>query len=127
MEQSTDVKTIINIIKEIVKGYYVIVERDTNSYTIHKFNKVDFISIFSNHNKQWQIESDGDLTRFLLCDNTDTTSTDSDILKTFNAYGVDGAVKIASVAVICDWSIFELAFDGKQPKEVLEMVSLEKN
>lgn len=122
-----DVKIIVDIIKEIVKGYYVICQRDTISYSIHKFNKEEFVSIFSDHKQQWQIESDGDLTRFLLCDYSDSTSTDSDILKTFNSYEVDGSVKIASVAVVCDWSIFELAFNGKQPKEVLEMASSEKN
>jgi len=125
MEQKADVKTIVNIIKEIVKGYYAVIKRDTNSYVIRKFNKEDFISILSNG--KWQTENDGDLARFLLCNSTDTTSTDSDILKTFNSYEVDDSVKIASIAVVCDWSIFELAFDGKQPKEVLEMVCSEKN
>lgn len=127
MEQSADVKTIVNIIKEIVKGYYGIIYRDTNSYNIQKFNKEDFVAIFKEHNQQWQIEGDGDLTRFLLTSATDTTSTDSDILKTFNAYEIDGTVRIASMAVVCDWSIFALAFNEKEPKEVIEIARSEKN
>lgn len=127
MEQSADVKTIVNIIKEIVKGYYGIIYRDTNSYNIQKFNKEDFVAIFKEHNLQWQIEHDGDLTRFLLTSATDTTSTDSDILKTFNAYEADGTVRIASMAVVCDWSIFALAFNEKEPKEAIEMARSEKN
>lgn len=119
--------TIISIIKEVVRGYYATIKRDTTSTTIYKFNKEDFIAIFKEHNQQWKIEHDGDLTRFLLTSATDTTSTDSDILKTFNAYEVDGTVKIASMAVVCDWSIFALAFNEKEPNEVLEMARSEKN
>lgn len=119
--------TIISIIKEVVRGYYATIKRDTNSTTIYKFNKEDFIAIFKEHNQHWKIEHDGDLTRFLLTSATDTTSTDSDILKTFNAYEVNGTVRIASLAVVCDWSIFALAFDEKEPKEVIEMAHSEKN
>lgn len=127
MEHTADVKTIVTIIKEIVKGYYCIIYRDTNSYNINKFKKEDFISIFKEDNQQWHIESNADLIRFVLTDSTDTTATDSDILKTFNAYEADGEVRIARVSVVCDWSIFELAFDGKEPKTVLEMARSEKN
>lgn len=128
MEQIADVKTIVTIIKEIVKGYYGIIYRDTNSYNIQKFNKEDFVAIFKEYNQQWQIEGDGDLTRFVLTDSNDTTSTvSSDLLKTFNAYEVNGVIKIARVSVVCDWSIFELAFNGNQPQAVLEMARSEKN
>lgn len=126
MEQIADVKTIVTIIKEIVKGYYGIIYRDTNSYNIQKFNKEDFVAIFKEYNQQWQIEGDGDLTRFVLTDSNDTTSTDSDLVKTFNAYEVNGVIKIARVCVVCDWSIFELAFSGNQPQAVLEMARSEK-
>ena len=124
MDDNTDVKTIVNIIKDIVKGYYAVVYRDTNSYRVQKFVKDEFLSNFTVGN--WSVESDSDLTRFLMCDESDPITTDSDILKTFNAYQVGDVVKIASMAVVCDWSIFELAFDEKQPNEVLEMVATKK-
>lgn len=118
----TDIKTIVNIIKEAVKGYYVIIYRDTISYKIEKYNKQEFVSIFSN-GKKWVVDSDGDLTRFMLVDTLDPTTTNSDILKTFNAYNVGNEVKISSVSVVCDWSIYGLDFNEKQPTEVLKMIT----
>lgn len=126
MDKSSDIKAIVYIIKEVVKGYYAIIQRDTNSYNIQKFNKEDFIAIFKGDNQQWHIECDADLTRLLLTDSNDTISVDSDLVKTFNSYEVEGEVKIARVSIVCDWSIFELAFDGKTPQEVLDMVLSEK-
>lgn len=119
--EEADVKTIVDIIKEIVKGYYGIIYRDTISYKIQKYNKQEFVSIFSN-GKEWVVDSNGDLTRFMLVDTSDPTTTNSDILKTFNAYNVGNEVKISSVSVVCDWSIYGLDFNEKQPIEILKMI-----
>ncbi len=124
MENKDEIKKIVNIVKETVRGYYVIVKRDSNTYSIHTFDKKEFISIFSNGG-EWKVEHDGDLTRFLLCDDV-SVETASKMLKTFNAYEEDGKVKIAAISIVCDWSIFELAFNEKQPDEVLRMILLEK-
>lgn len=126
MDKQTDLKAIVYIIKETVKGYYGIIYRDTNSYKIEKFKKKEFIDLFSSIGSNWIVESDGDLARFLLCADTDTTSTDSDILKTFNAYDANGEVRIASISIVCDWSLFELAFEEKSAEEVLKMALNEK-
>lgn len=122
MEKSADVNTIVNIIKELVRGYYGIVYRDTISYNIQKFDKDEFTNLLKSNKDKWVIECDGDLTRFILTDSSDPTATNSDILKTFNAYEFNGCIRIASISVVCDWSIFELAFNGEQPQEVLNKV-----
>ena len=125
MENKDEVKKIVNIVKETVKGYYVIVKRDTNTYSIHKFDKEEFISNFTNGGK-WKVEHDGDLTRFLLCDDV-SVETASKMIKTFNAYEEDGKVKIAAISIVCDWSIFELAFDEQKPEEMLNLIVSVKN
>lgn len=125
MGKSADVNSIVNIIKEIVKGYYGVIYRDTNSYIIKKFIKEEFLNIFDEG--QWKVEKEGDVARFLLIDDsTDALATDSNILKTFNAYEVDGGIRIARISVVCDWSTYQLAFGEINPSEVVKMAQSEK-
>lgn len=124
MGKSADVNSIVNIIKEIVKGYYGVIYRDTNSYIIKKFIKEEFLNIFDEG--QWKVEKEGDVARFLLIDSTDALATDSNILKTFNAYEADGVIRIARISVVCDWSTYQLAFGENSPSEVVKMAQSEK-
>lgn len=126
MKELKDITKIVGIVRESVRGHYVIIYRDTISYVADKFRKDDFMALLSSGD--WKIITDGDFTRFVLTESTtDPSETDSELLSIFNAYQSDGNHKISRLAVVCDWSLIELYFDGKKPDEVLNLAREEKN
>lgn len=120
-----DIKSIVSVVREVVRGYYVMIFSDTRSYKVCKLQKEEFINIFRKGN--WVTETRDELTRFLLTSSGDPSTSSSELLNTFCTYTVNGVTRIASQTVVCDWGVYELVFDGKSPENWLKSVTTEKN
>lgn len=120
-----DIKSIVSVVREVVRGYYVMIFSDTRSYKVCKLQKEEFINIFKEGN--WVAETRDELTRFLLTSPGDTATSESEMLNTFCTYTLNGETRIASQTVVCDWGVYEMVFDGKSPENWLKSVTTEKN
>ncbi len=123
MQNSEDIKNIVNVVRELVHGYYVIVYADTGSYSVHKYNRTN-ITEFLQQSDNWIIKRDGDVAMFILMSDDAAETTSSELVETFNSYtDTSNNTKMSRLSLVCDASFLELIFDGKQPEDVLKEVS----
>ncbi len=121
---AADIKNIVSVVREVVRGYYVIIFRSTDSYKVCKLHKEEFTHIFEEGD--WVVETRDELTRFLLTSSTDSTTSASEFLTTFCSYTDGKQTKIAQQTIVCDWSVYELVFGTESPDLWLKSVHSEK-